>query len=248
MATQKTETFDDGQFVKLVALFDSNNPGEAENAFRRAVLMCAKNGLRFGDAAGTVFAGQSGRVAELEEQLQRQEAEWAPKLDFASEEIERLKQELAEAHAANQIPDGAHVIDLPGRLRRAWQFAQFRLFILTLAIFAAVCAGEAGQKGATGVFGCLCVFLFGCWSVAQFRWQGFAPMLLKWLVYGVMLLAAGVAHDNVPPENRAPVIVFLLAASLVLTLSQASVWLGGLIRAHIWESGTMRTVRRWFRP
>jgi len=246
MATAKAEIFDIEQFGKLVALFDSNNPGEVENAFRKAMLMCAKHGLRFTDAAASAFGQDNGaRISELEEELRRRETEWSPKLAFASEEIERLKQELAEARAANEIPDGGHVIDLPGRLRRAWQFAGFRLFILTLALGPELLAGEQ-RSGVAGPLGIMCAFLFGCWSVAQFRWLGLAQMLLKWLVFGAVLIAGGVALDNCGAANRGPVIVLVLTAALLLTLSTLSLWLGRRIRKHIWESAPMRTMRRWF--
>src|SRR5579872_7261613 len=136
MATVRAANFDVETFGKTVALFDSNNAGEAENAFRKAVLMCAKNGLRFCEAAGLAFGqGDGGEVADLQDQLERQEAEHANQLTEAAAEIERLRAELA-----GESPEGEHVIDLPGRLRRAWRFPQFRLLVLTLMLAAASAA------------------------------------------------------------------------------------------------------------
>src|SRR6185312_15607660 len=112
MATVKAETFDAEMFGKLVALFDSNQAGEAESAFRKAVLMCAKNGLHFGEAAGMAFGKDGGDAAELRDQLQRQEAEYAGKLTWSADEIQRLNGELAAALSGNGGGDGEeeHVI------------------------------------------------------------------------------------------------------------------------------------------
>src|SRR5579864_7268047 len=99
MATVKAEIFDAEMFAKLVAMFDSNNAGEADNAFRKAVLMCAKNGLRFCDAAGMAFGQDGGEVAELQDQLRQQEAEHADQLTEAAAEVERLRGEVAELRA-----------------------------------------------------------------------------------------------------------------------------------------------------
>lgn len=143
MATVRAANFDVETFGKTVALFDSNNAGEAENAFRKAVLMCARKGLRFCEAAGMAFGqGDGGEVADLQDQLQRQEAEHANQLTEAAEEIERLRAELAGG-----TPEGEHVIDLPGRLRRAWRFPQFRLLVLTLMIEAASAAHHQRHAG-----------------------------------------------------------------------------------------------------
>ena len=110
----------------------------------------------------------------------------------------------------------------------------------------AIAAGVAAGKHAAGLFALLCVFLFGCWSVALFRKMGFAQLLLKWLVYGVVLLAGAAALDNVDVSARPPVFLLALAVALVLTLTKISQWLGGLIRAHVWESEPVHVVRGWF--
>jgi hypothetical protein len=241
MATVRAETFDAEMFGKLVALFDSNQAGEAESAFRKAVLLCAKNGLHFGEAAGMAFGhGDSGKVAELEAKLHESADDW----EKAQAEIERLRAQLDEK--GEDTPEGEHVIDLPGRLRRWWRFWQFRLFVLTVAIGACAWAGEAHLQGLAAVLGWLCLFLFGAWSVAQFRKSGFGQMLLKWLVYGAVLLAGAAAIDNVDASARPPVFLLALTVALLLTLSKVSRWLGGLIRAHVWESEPMQTARGWF--
>jgi hypothetical protein len=234
---------DVGQFGKVVALFDSDKLGEAESAFRKALLMCKAEGLRFCDVAGEAFGKVSADEAE---QMRRDVMAAAAKVEELrghktqlEAEVTKLREELTE----KENPEGEHVIDLPGRLRHAWRFWKFRLFVLTVAIGAGVAAG----KHAAGVFAVLCVFLFGCWSAALFRKMGFAQLLLKWLVYGVVLLAGAAALDNVDVSARPPVFLLALAVALVLTLTKISKWLGGLIRERIWESELVRRIRGWFR-
>lgn len=247
MATARAETFDVETFGKLIALFDSNNAGEVEAAFRKAVLLCAKNGLRFCDAAGMAFGQDGGEASELREQLQQQEAEHASQLTEAAAEVERLRGQVAglQAELNEEMPEGEHVIDLPGRLRRAWVFPQFRLFVLTLAIGTGAAAGQRSDSLGK-FFGILCLFLFGAWSVAQFRKRGIAQMFLKWLVYAAVLMPGGILMDNVDAGNRPPVFLGVLVAALLLTLMKVSEWLGEKIRVHVWESEPVRRVRRWF--
>jgi hypothetical protein len=243
----EAEYFDAELFAKTVALFDSDKLGEAENAFRKAVLLCKKHGRRFGDVAGEVFGqGASFDAAEFE-RLKRDEAQHAGQLNQAAAEIERLRaiEKELRAELAGETPDGEHVIDLPGRLRQAWRFAQFRLLILTLAIGAGIAAAEHHSSMA-GPLGFVCLFLFGAWSVAQFHKRGLAQMLLKWLVYGLVLLSGGVLADNTDAGSRPAVFVAMLVAALLLTLTKVSDWLGGKIRKHLWESDPVHVVRGWF--
>src|SRR5579871_3294098 len=148
----ETETvFDVEGFGKIVALFDSDKVGEAQNAFTKAVLLCRKHGLRFTDAAGMAFGNADAVKQQLESQF--------------NAEVERMKQAALKLRQENddlraqlderdETPEGEHIIDLPGRLRRAWCLWKFRLFVLTVSI--GIAAGV--QKP---VAGCLCVFLFG---------------------------------------------------------------------------------------
>jgi hypothetical protein len=254
MGTVKAENgtgFDVEIFGKTVALFDSNNAGEAENAFRKAVLMCAKNGLRFCDAAGMAFGQYAdAEVAELQDQLRQQEAERASQLTEAAEEIQRLRGQLA-----GDAGGGEHVIDLGGRLRRAWVFPQFRLFVLTVMIGTAASFADARLWSGTlpgtrddlaRVYGWSCVLPFGAWSVAQFRKRGLGQVFLKWLVYASALMVGGVLLDSVDADKRPIALVGFLAAALVLTLSKLSEWLGEKIRVHVWESSPVHVVRGWF--
>jgi len=71
-------------------------------------------------------------------------------------------------------------------------------------------------------------------------------MLLKWLVYGAVLLAGAAAINNVDASARPPMFLLVLAVALVLTLTKVSAWLGGLIRLHIWESHPVHVARGWF--
>lgn len=240
MATVRAETFDVETFAKAVALFDSNNAGEAENAFRKAVLMCARKGLRFCEAAGMAFGqGDGGEVADLQDQLQRQEAEHANQLTEAAAEIERLRAELAGG-----TPEGEHVIDLPGRLRRAWRFPQFRLLVLTLMLAAASAAHH--HDTLAGLIGFVCLFLFAAWSVAQFRRRGLGQMFMKWVVYCAVLMLGGRLVDGIEADNRSVAFLGVLAVALVLTLSKFSQWLCERVRVHFWESHPVHTVRGWF--
>lgn len=241
MSTIRAEQFDLEMFGKLVALFDSNQAGEAENAFRKAVVMCAKNGMHFSEAAGMAF-GQDDRVvvAEVLEQLRREEAEHASQLTEAAAVIERLRAELA-----HETPEGEHVIDLPGRLRHAWTFPQFRLLVVTLMI-AATSAIAEGHDGLARFFGAVCLFLFGAWSVAQFRKRGIGQMVMKWIVYAASLILGGMLANSADAANRPAVFLAVLAVALVLTLSKLSGWLGEKIREHVWESEPVHIVRALF--
>jgi hypothetical protein len=246
MGTVRAESFDVETFGKTVALFDSNNAGEAENAFRRAVLMCAKNGLRFCDAAGMAF-GQSdnGEVAELQDRLRQQEAQHANQLTEAAEEVERLRGEVAALSGINA--GGEHVIDLGGRLRRAWVFPQFRLLVLTVMIAAGVSAERVFLRHDTlaRLFGAVCLYVFGAWSVAQFRRRGLGQVFLKWLVYASVLVGGGMLIESAELD-RFPAVFGVLAAALVLTLSKFSELLGEKIRMNVWESNPVHVVRGWF--
>jgi hypothetical protein len=240
MSTVRAEQFDLEMFGKLVALFDSNAAGEAESAFRKAVIMCARNGIRFSDAAQFAFGQGDEEVAVLQEQLRQQGAEHANHLTEAAAEIERLRAELA-----GETPEGEHVIDLPGRLRRAWVFPQFRLLVLTVMIAAAAAVAQ-NHDGLARFFGAGCVFLFGAWSVAQFRKRGLGQMFLKWVVYAVSLMLGGMLADRADVASRPEVFLAALAVALVLTLSKLSGWLGEKIRQHVWESEPVHVVRAWF--
>lgn len=240
MSTVRAENFNLEMFGKLVALFDSNAAGEAESAFRKAVIMCQRNGMHFADAARFAFSQGDEEVAALQEQLRQQEAEHASHLGEAAAEIERLRSELA-----GETPEGEHVIDLPGRLRHAWVFPQFRLLLLTVMIAAA--SGVAQHHdGLAQFFEAVCVFLFGAWSVAQFRKRGLGQMFMKWIVYAASLMLGGMLADSAEIANRPAVFLGVLAVALVLTLSKLSGWLGEKIREHVWESEPVHAVRGWF--
>jgi hypothetical protein len=243
MATVKAESFEE-TFKKLVALFDSGNAGEAENAFRKAVLLCAKNGLRFCDAAALAF-GQSdgGEVAELQDRLRQQEAQHANQLTEAAEVVQRLRGEVAEL-SDNAEGDRPH--DFKGWFRHAWEGPQFRLVRLTLMIAAGItAAGIAEQKhrlypSAARFLFIVTLYLFGSWSVALCRRYGFTQMLMKWVVYCSVVAVGCMA---LPPS---PALLVVLLVAMVLTLSRLSEWLGENVRANVWESNPVHVVRDWF--
>ncbi len=236
--------FDVEGFGKIVALFDSDKVGEAQNAFTKAVLLCRKHGLRFCDAAGMAFGNADAVRQQLETEFNAEVEKMMQAALKLRQENDDLRAQLEER--ADDTPEGEHVIDLPGRLRRWWRFWQFRLFVLTVAVGAGAGFANGGVYVLARVFGLLLPLLFGAWSVAAFRKLGFGQMLLKWLVYGAVLLAGAAAIDNADASARPPVFLLVLAVALVLTLTKVSAWLGGLIRLHIWESHPVHVARGWF--
>jgi len=79
---QEAETFG-----KLVALFDSSNRNEAESAFRRSILMCAKSGQRFCDAVADCCG-----LAELQVRFDQRERDGEQLADA----LGNLQQEYAQ--------------------------------------------------------------------------------------------------------------------------------------------------------
>jgi hypothetical protein len=112
---QSQAGFDAATFKKLVARFDSNHVGEAETAFRKAMLMCVQVQMRFCDAATQAY-GLSDRAAELETELaavrdlldqrEKQGAELADARDRLEKEFSayrrQAEQELARLKRAAQ--------------------------------------------------------------------------------------------------------------------------------------------------
>jgi hypothetical protein len=248
----KQPGFDVETFCKLVALFDSSNVGEAENAFRKAVLMCGKKGLRFCDAAGMALGqGDGGEVAELRDQLQQQEAEYAAKLTWSADEIQRLNGEMAAALSGSDgNGEEEHVIDLRGRLRRAWVYPQFRLFALTVVIAVGGAAARPvfSDHEFLGRFWALvCLFVFGKWSVAQFRKRGLGQVFLKSVVYFLTIsICDAVGQGFGIHIDEGPMWLVAALLALVLALSRLSEWLGEKVRLNVWESGPMHVLRGWF--
>lgn len=237
--------FDVEVFGKIVALFDSDKVGEAQNAFTKAVLLCRKHGLRFADAAGMAFGNADAVRQQLETEFSAEVEKMRQAALKLRQENDDLRAQLDERGGGDDV-EGEHVIDLPGRLRRWWRFWQFRLLVLALAQGAGAVFLLNGLGVVAPLFGLLLPLLFGAWSVAAFRKLGFGQMLLKWLVYGAVLLAGAAAIDNVDASARPPVFLLVLAVALVLTLTKVSAWLGGLIRLHIWESHPVHVARGWF--
>jgi hypothetical protein len=189
-------------------------------------------------------------------------------LEQSTQVIARLQEALTEERAANASlreqlalaqqrddsgPDEVeHVIDFGGRLRRAWPFWQFRLFVLALAQEAGAVFLLNGAGVAAPLFGLLNWLLFAVWSVALFRKRGLGQMLLKWLIYFAVAAAGGVAAFNMAggripaPAEAQAVLGGSLLAALLLTLSKLSDWMGERIREDIWESRPVRVVRRCF--
>ncbi len=149
MATVRAETFDVEMFGKMVALFDSNKAGEARERLSKGGADVRES---TGCASVTRRAWPSGRVTaarlrSLQDELRRQEARTRGPVNRGCGG-NRTTAGATGGAVRRRRPDGReHVIDLPGRLRRAWRFPQFRLFVLTVMIGAgAVCRGSASAR------------------------------------------------------------------------------------------------------
>lgn len=88
------DAHDAERFRKLVALFDSNQPGEVDTAFRKALFLCAERQMRFSDALAETF-GLAGMQERLDER-ERQAEQLADALDNAQQEFADYRQK-AEA-------------------------------------------------------------------------------------------------------------------------------------------------------
>ena len=255
MATVKAENdnetgFDAETFVKLIALFDSSNAGEAENAHRKSVLMCAKKGLRWLDAARMTFGrSDNGDVSALQEQLRDEQAQHASHLEEASEAIRALRDKVTQLEAAlSGDTEGASVVlVVRHRLRGAWVFPQFRLFVLTLLIWLGTVAQAAfsNHEFLSRVWAFVSLIVFGGWVIAQCRKEGFAQMLMKCAVYAAIFLCGGLLFNGLDLISPGTLLL-TLAAALVMTISRLSEWLCELVRAKVWESGPAHVMRSWF--
>jgi hypothetical protein len=186
---------------------------------------------------------------DMQEELERSAADMEKMreaLEHEREESARLRGELDGGNEDGGLHDGEHVIDLPGRLRRAWRYPNFRLFILMLAVFAgAVFDRRLSGREEQGL-GLLWVALFIAWSLRQFRKRGLAQLVLKWLVFFVALEGCAALRVELGLERDLRAIGAALAVVMVLTFSKISEWLGHQIRVHVWESGPVETVKGWF--
>lgn len=245
MATAKAESFDVETFGKTVALFDSNNAGEAENAFRKAVLLCAKNGLRFCDAAAMAFGqGDGGEVAALQEQLQRERAENASRVTEAAAEVQRLRAEVAELRAA-----------LEDRERRVWHFLRSpKPFLLAVWALVAVLllAGPEIDHGLLfyvyfAAVACAGVLLEH-WAIAQWR-VGLWLFVVKSVVllWPLRVFTWYMALSQRNYYDMRPVMVPALigfSLPMLLLVSPFCEWLAAGMSAFVRHP--VLTVRGWF--
>src|SRR5208337_5635250 len=80
-------------------------------------------------------------VEEMREELERSAADIEKLRKALIEERDknaRLREQLGRGEETRRGGDGygeQHVIDLPRRLRRAWCYPNFRLFVFMLAVF-----------------------------------------------------------------------------------------------------------------
>lgn len=194
-------------------------------------------------------------TAEMQEELERS-AEGLEQMRAAlvreQEENARLREQAAGQGHDGEPDEGQHVIDLGGRLRRAWRFWQFRLFALAVVQGAGAVLMLNGAGGGAALFGLLNWVLFAAWSMALFRKRGLGQMFLKWVIYLAAVAAGGavafnMAEGQIPASAQAQwVFEGSVLAALLLTLSKLSDWLAEWIHEHIWESAPVQTVKGWF--
>jgi hypothetical protein len=227
MAT-KTGGFDAEIFKKLVALFDSSNAGEAENAFRKAVLMCAKYGLRWREAIAAAFGQNDERAAQLEaenaglrEELERRKEDG----DELADALERAQEKLAARDRQGE-PGG-----------RVWS-PRILLLVLVGVIVTRIglykglgvgrpigsyhAATAFGTWLANAVFVVAGLWLLAKWNHAQYRADGWRQLVMKWTVLGAGLGLAALLFFNGPPweahgyYSGAPVPALVVAVLTVL--------------------------------
>jgi hypothetical protein len=198
-------------------------------------------------------------------------------LERSAAEIETLRKALIQERDKNarlrEQPDkgetrrGAddsyrqeHVIDFWGRLRRAWRYPNFRLFVFMVVVFGNAAYGtkfllmlagfahfgSAAQHGQQALT-VLSFALFLLWSLGQFRKRGLAQLLLKWAVFFPTLAVCELVRDELLGLGRDwQVIAIELCLVMVMTFTKISEWLGRQIRVHIWQTRPVAIVKGWF--
>jgi len=229
---------------RQAVLLDSGQPGVAENAFRRIVLLCAKHDVRVCDAIAAAFGADDGNAAQLEAQLRQREedgAELADALEQAQRTIAALRRDEPEERV-ERAPG------LKGWLSHVWRFPQFRLVLLAAVdIVGVVAMQKVGEVAPLFWLASLCLFV--AWSIAEGRKRGFWQLLMKWMIYRSTYALGGIvlflrADDSV---LAGPVLAVLLAvrvAGVVLTLSRLSEFLADSIADKV--RPPIETVKSWF--
>jgi hypothetical protein len=229
---------------RQAVLLDSGQPGVAENAFRRIVLLCAKYDVRVCDAIAAAFGQDDRNTAQLEAQLRQREedaAEIADALEEAQRTIAMLRRDEPEERVA-RAPG------FKGWLSHVWRFPQFRLMLLAAVDMAGTVATQKVGEVAP-LFWLVGLCLFVAWSIAEVRRNGFWKLLMKWMVYGSTSALGGIVLFFRADESvlAGPVLNALLAVkalALLLTLSRLSEFLADLVAAKV--SPTIATVKSWF--
>lgn len=205
-------------------------------------------------------------VDEMREGLERSAAEIEKLRKALIQERDKNARLLGQLGCAEETRRGGddyeeqHVIDFWGRLRRAWRYPNFRLFVFVLAVFGNAAYGTtflpvlagfahfgyAAQHGQQALT-VLCIALFLLWSLGQFRKRGLAQLLLKWAVFFASLAVCELVRGELAwlgGDWRA--IAAGLALVMVLTFTKISEWAGRQIRVHIWQTRPVAIVKGWF--
>ena len=204
-------------------------------------------------------------VEEMREMLERSAAEVEKLRKALIEERDktaRLREQSGRREETRRGRDGdeeRHVIDFRGRLRRAWRYPNFRLFVFVAAVFGNATYGAkfvlllttlphsayAAQHGQAGL-NALCIALFLLWSLGQFHKRGLAQVLLKWVVFVASLTVVELGRQLVELGRDWPVLAVELVLVMVVTFTKISEWLGGQIRRRVWETRPVEIVKGWF--
>jgi hypothetical protein len=206
-------------------------------------------------------------VEEMREELERSAADIEKLRKALIEERDknaRLREQLGRGEETrrgrNDGYEEQHVVDLWGRLRGAWRYPNFRLFVFMLALFGNTAYGpkfllllaavphfsHAAQHGQQALSG-MCIALFLLWSLGQFRKRGLAQVFLKWAVFFAALAVCGLVRGVLLGLGLGwQVIAVELVAVMVLTFSNISEWLGRQIQVHVWQTRPVAFVKGWF--
>jgi hypothetical protein len=85
--------FDANVFRKLISLCDTNRASDVESAIHRAVELCARGQIPFGQAVVEAFGTRDDRVAELEADRENMRAIMAETLGEAENALKQIRDE-----------------------------------------------------------------------------------------------------------------------------------------------------------
>jgi hypothetical protein len=260
-ATITQDGFDLDAFRKLVARFDSGHAGDVDTAVRRAVLMCAENGVGFGEAMTEAF-GQTDASSTLQKENLELRAEVERRKSGGDELAEALAQAQREVAALQRREDS------DGHLRSAKTLLLMLVAVIAVRAGLFIGLGEGRPPGGTYPPGPgfapwianTALVLSGAWLLQQWHRtehaaDGWLQLLMKWaiLASGLFLAAAmffGGAPWDASVYHRAPVPALITALlAVLLTLSKFTERLAERVPVALGSlslRGTFAWLRGWF--